>query len=225
MASSPIITKGATYPKGETQLEFKVGELAFNALNFEYLAVSGAKAQFKGSGRITGDQSGYSFIMTVVDGQLDGSGRDKIRMKIFNKNTNKVIYDNGMGASDAADPVTVVGAGSVITITGNSISDGGSKPVKNRIEAGDKQRIEVQGLSARVLNNPSNTYFTLITQSGHATPLNLSITDGFGRVVEVKKGIGANGVITIGHQYRPGSYYAQVVQGSERITIKLVKLP
>ena len=45
-------------PKGETQFEFKVGNFEFNALNFDYLAIGGAKAQFRGTGKIIGAQSG-----------------------------------------------------------------------------------------------------------------------------------------------------------------------
>ena len=78
--------KNSTNPKGETQFEFKVGEFEFNALNFEYLVINNAMAQFKGTGKIIGGQSGIGFTMTVIDGQLDGSGIDKIRMKIYNKN-------------------------------------------------------------------------------------------------------------------------------------------
>jgi hypothetical protein len=34
-------------------------------------------AQFKGTGKITGGQSGVGFTNDRVDGQLDGSGVDK----------------------------------------------------------------------------------------------------------------------------------------------------
>jgi hypothetical protein len=109
--------KNATYPKGETQFQFDDGGLEFNATNFDYLSISGLKAQFKGSGKVTGDAASYNFILTVVDGQLSGGdGVDKIRMKIFDKNTNVVIYDSQMGASDAADSTTPVGSGSSIVI-------------------------------------------------------------------------------------------------------------
>ena len=73
--------KNSTYPKGETQFEFKVGNFEFNALNFEYLVINNSMSQFKGTGKIIGGQSGVGFTMTVVDGQLDGSGVDKIRME------------------------------------------------------------------------------------------------------------------------------------------------
>jgi len=120
--------KNATYPKGETQFQFNAGGLEFNAINFDYLVISGARAQFKGSGKVIGDAASYNFILTVIDGQLSGGGGvDNIRMKIYNKNTNVVIYDSQMGASDAADPTTPVGDGSSIVIqalsgTGSSLT-------------------------------------------------------------------------------------------------------
>lgn len=122
--------KNATYPKGETQFQFNDGGLEFNATNFDYLSISGLKAQFKGSGKVTGDAASYNFILTVIDGQLPGGdGVDKIHMKIYNKNTNVIIYDSQMGASDAADPTTPVGSGSSIVIqkaSGTSASIAGA---------------------------------------------------------------------------------------------------
>jgi hypothetical protein len=115
--------KGAVNPKGETQFELKVGDLEYNALNFEYLSVAGARAQIKGTGKITGGQSGINFIMTVIDGALDGTGIDKVRIKIYNRNTGQVYYDN------EHNPVTKVGTNSQIVIGGTSVSTGSSAPV------------------------------------------------------------------------------------------------
>lgn len=108
--------KNATNPKGETQFSFKLGDLDFNAVNFEYLVISGAKAQFKGFGKLNGSGA-YNFLLTVIDGNLAGGGGvDRFRMKIWNKATGAVVYDNQLGASDADDPTTPVGSGSAITI-------------------------------------------------------------------------------------------------------------
>ena len=54
-------------------------------LNFDYLVISGARAQYKGLGKVNGD-GGYAFILTVIDGQATGGGGvDKFRMKIWNR--------------------------------------------------------------------------------------------------------------------------------------------
>lgn len=108
--------KDATNPKGETQVSFKLGEMDFNAVNFDYLVISGARAQFKGFGKINGGGA-YEFLLTVIDGDLPGGGGvDRFRIKIWNKVTGVIVYDNQLGASDADDPTTPVGSGSAITI-------------------------------------------------------------------------------------------------------------
>jgi len=108
--------KNATNPKGETQFDFKLAGLSFNALNFDYLVISGAKVMYRGFGKINGN-AGYSFILTVIDGQAtNGGGVDKFRIKIWNKTTGAIVYDTQMGAPDNADPVTPVGEGSTIVI-------------------------------------------------------------------------------------------------------------
>jgi hypothetical protein len=107
--------KGATNPKGESQLDFLLGNLDFNALNYDYLVIDKARAQFRGFGKVNG-VSGYEFIVTVIDGSLAGGGVDKFRIKIWEKTTGMIVYDNQMGASDAADPITPIGLGGDISI-------------------------------------------------------------------------------------------------------------
>ncbi len=105
--------KGATNPKGESQLAFLLGNLEFNALNYDYLVIDKARAQFRGFGKING-VSGYDFIVTVIDGNLPGGGGvDKFRIKIWEKTTGIIVYDNQMGASDADDPIMPIPGGDI----------------------------------------------------------------------------------------------------------------
>ena len=102
--------------KGETQIIFNAAGLRFEAQTFDYLAISGARAQFAGTGKLNGGGSNTSFILTIMDGGVEGGGGvDRIRMKIFQRN-GTVIYDSQPGASDAADPTTAVTSGSSIVI-------------------------------------------------------------------------------------------------------------
>jgi len=129
--------KNASNPRGELQFEFKQAGLEFNALSYDYLVIAGAKAQFKGSGKLNGGGL-YDFVLTVIDGQVaGGGGTDRVRMKIWNRSTRAVIYDSQPGASDAADPALAVGAGSSVVITGTAATgpaalaqgtDGGATP-------------------------------------------------------------------------------------------------
>ena len=73
-------------------------------------------SSFQGFGKLNGDP-GYYFILTVIDGQANGGGGvDKFRIKIWNKLTGAIVFDNMLGVSDAADPTAAVGDGSSIVI-------------------------------------------------------------------------------------------------------------
>jgi hypothetical protein len=215
--------KGAANPKGETQLELKVGDFEYNALNFEYLSAAGARAQIKGTGKITGGQSGIDFIMTVIDGALDGTGVDKVRIKIYNKNTGQVYYDNEQG-SDANNPVTKVGTNSQIVIGGTSVNTSSSAAVVTTANTPASPTEDASAiLQAQAFPNPSRGHFTLLVKGKNNEPVSIRVTDIMGRLVEVRKGLSANGTLTLGASYRPGSYIAEVLQGKEKVILKLIK--
>ena len=106
--------KGAKTPSGQTEFQFKVAGLNFKSGSYEWLVVAGARAQFKGTGTIN-DGGNYGFVLTAVDGQLSGGGgADLFRMKIWDKTTGTVVYDNLMDADDGAPPTTTLGGGSIV---------------------------------------------------------------------------------------------------------------
>ncbi|MCL5958790.1 MAG: PKD domain-containing protein [Chloroflexi bacterium] len=109
--------QGATTPSGNTQFRFQMANLGFASTTYEWLVVSGARAQFKGSGTLNGSGD-YGFMLTAIDGQLSGGGgADQFRIKIWDKATGNIIYDNQVGAqdtSDTADPATAIAAGSIV---------------------------------------------------------------------------------------------------------------
>jgi hypothetical protein len=77
-----------------------VASFNFHSTVYEWLVVSGALAQYKGSGTIN-NSGDYGFLLTATDGQISGGGgTDKFRIKIWNKTTNAIIYDNKFGSSD-----------------------------------------------------------------------------------------------------------------------------
>ena len=208
--------RNAAKPKGETQFEFKVGSFEFNALNFDYLVINGAKAQFTGTGKIIGGQSGIGFLMTVIDGALDGTGIDKIRMKIFNRNTGYIYYDNQPGASEVADPVTAVGTNSSIVIQGLD------QLTSARSEQQTKENLPIKfGLDA--YPNPSSNYFILhLNSSDHKTKMQLQVYDQVGKLVE-NRDVTSSYLIRMGENYKAGVYFVRLTQGDKHSEVKLIK--
>ena len=105
--------RGATIPTGNTEFQFRVANLNFKSTSYDWLVVGGAKAQYKGSGTIN-NSGNYSFILTAIDGQINSGGQDKFRIKIWDKLTGNVIYDNQISSGDSENPTTIIGGGSII---------------------------------------------------------------------------------------------------------------
>ena len=108
--------KGATVPTGQTEFQFKVANLDFHSSVHQWLVVSGAKAQYKGTGQIN-NAGNYGFLLTATDGQVTGGGVDKFRIKIWDiNNAGAIVYDNAPGASDDIDTANpqAIASGSIV---------------------------------------------------------------------------------------------------------------
>jgi PKD repeat protein len=94
-------------PEGNTVFQFAAGDLNFKSTSYEWLVIAGSKAMFKGSGTINGEGD-YAFMVSAIDGSPD-----RFRIRIWDKVTNVVIYDNQIGAADDASPTMALGGGSI----------------------------------------------------------------------------------------------------------------
>jgi hypothetical protein len=106
--------KGSTVPAGVTEFNFQAGDLNFHSDTYQWLVISGARAQFKGKGSINGGGS-YGFLLTAIDGQVAGGGGvDKFRIKIWDLTSEGIIYDNEMSSDNASNPTTAICGGSIV---------------------------------------------------------------------------------------------------------------
>ena len=103
--------KGASVPTGQTEFQFKAGDLNFHSSSYEWLVIAGKdKAKYKGVGTINGEGN-YGFMITAVD---NGNGGDTFRIKIWDRDSgNGVVYDNHMGSGDDAYDGTTIGGGNI----------------------------------------------------------------------------------------------------------------
>jgi hypothetical protein len=86
--------KGATTPTGQTEFQFKAGDLNFHSSSYEWMVVNqgGTNAQFKGAGTINGEGT-YRFMLWAGDGDPD-----TFRIRIWEEDGDGIetdIYDNG----------------------------------------------------------------------------------------------------------------------------------
>jgi len=106
--------KGKIIPTGNTEFQFKAGDLNFHSSNYEWLVIAGSKAMFKGEGTING-AGNYGFKLYAIDEKLTPSTNDDLfRIKIWDKNNNDaIIYDNQPG-DENSDPTTILGGGQIV---------------------------------------------------------------------------------------------------------------
>lgn len=105
--------KGATVPTGNTQFQLLAAGLTFHSGTYEWLVISGNRAQYKGSGTLNG-VAGHRVTLTATDGQLTGGdGVDRIRVRIWDAG-GTVVYDNQIGAAGGDAPTTALGSGSIV---------------------------------------------------------------------------------------------------------------
>jgi hypothetical protein len=80
--------KGANVPEGNTEFQFKAGDLNFKSTSYDWLVVVGTNAKFKGTGTINGAGE-YTFMLSADDGSPD-----TFRIQIWGAGEG-LVYDNG----------------------------------------------------------------------------------------------------------------------------------
>ena len=105
-----------TYQSDGTLLgttEFQFGSNLFRSTSCEGVSKNGTRAQIQGSGTINGIGS-YRFKLIAMDG--GSTGTDRIRMRIWSKDTGNLVYDNQMGSSDDGGTGSALTAGSIVIV-------------------------------------------------------------------------------------------------------------
>jgi len=156
--------------------------------------------------------------MTVIDGDApNGGGVDKIRMKIYNKNTGQVMYDNMPGAGDADLPTIVACPGSIIRIT---------DPILPAMIVSSRQIETIPGVTqfnVKVFPNPTSDQFSLYLEGGNNDKVHIVVYDALGREVKKFEKEGGNIPVIFGRDLKGGSYFVEVRQGENHKTLKLIK--
>jgi probable HAF family extracellular repeat protein len=115
--------KGAKVPTGTTAFQFQSAALDFYSDAYDWMVVTGqARAQFKGSGTLNGEQN-YKFMLTAIDGKAAGGVADRFRIKIWHYDATAqqdvTVYDNQLSSSTDGTLAegTAVSAGNIVIHT------------------------------------------------------------------------------------------------------------
>jgi hypothetical protein len=178
--------------------------------------VSGSKAQYKGEGTINGHGQ-YGFILSAQDGVLASTpNQDYFRIKIWNKITGSMVYDNQAGDDDNSPLTTLLTSGNIAIVANKKTG------TVNRMDVVEEVN-RPSALLIDVLSNPSRNNFTLKFRGVSGEPLQVRVTDVAGRVIEWKTSMDPNSSYSFGAKYQKGVYYVEIVQGGERQIRRLIR--
>jgi len=81
------------------------------------------------------------------------------------------------------------------------------------------------GLAIKVLSNPSPGQFNVRIESNNKTgKIDMKVLNAQGKLLEARNNLFAGQTVRIGGNYRPGSYFIQAVQGTQRKTVTVIKI-
>ena len=209
--------KGRTVPSGNTEFQFKEGGMNFSSTSFDWLVISGKKGQYKGTGTINGTGS-FGFILTAIDGDLATPIKtfDFFRIKIYDKISNRVVYDNQYGNGttiDDADPTTALGGGSIVIHE--------VKKATSKVEIVAKP-IESGPFDVKIYPNPAKYQFISKLLGGSDEKVEISVYDVLGRMIKhIANSDGQE--IKFGEELPSGTYLVIVSQGSNQKIVRLIK--
>ena len=100
--------RGRSVPDGTTEFQFRAARFNLHSTAYEWLVVAGTRAKFKGTATVNGEGD-YGFMLTATDGDPD-----LFRIKVWDRSTDAVVYDNQLGADDDGYAGTELGGGQVV---------------------------------------------------------------------------------------------------------------
>src|SRR5688572_14922521 len=140
----------------------------------------------------------------------------------------KTVNAVNVSGGNKGDKIVVCHKGNTLTIGATGVADHlghgdmlGSCASESRIVRSGI--IPETGLAIRVLANPSPNTFDIQIRGKGENNIRLTVYDNLGRVIETRSSLSSNQTVRFGSFYHPGIYLAEFVQGTQKLTLKLVK--
>jgi hypothetical protein len=176
-----------------------------------------------------------NYILTVTDAN-GCSSTCNVTINVVDvrcgKNMDKVLVchrDNGtpqwkticIGYNDVANHLAHGDYLGNCTTAPSAASTGGTTSAL-KVEGVESASLKAFGIKASP--NPATTQFTLqVNASNSNEKVSLRISDVNGRQIEVMNNLRGGQTFKLGASYKPGIYIAEMVQGKQKVTLKLVK--
>ena len=140
----------------------------------------------------------------------------------------KTVNVVNVSGGNKGDKIVVCHQGNELTIGSPGVADhllhgdmlGSCEPGTARARSTDVRETD---LAIKVLGNPSPNHFDIQIRGKADNNIRLTVYDNMGRVIETKTSLSSNQTVRLGSSYRSGIYLVEIVQGTQRQTLRLVK--
>jgi hypothetical protein len=140
----------------------------------------------------------------------------------------KTVNVVNISGGNKGDKIVVCHHGNSLTIAGPGVADhllhgdmlGSCESNSVRVRSSDVRETD---LAIKVLGNPSPNYFEIQIRGKADNNIRLTVYDNMGRVVETKSSLPSNQTVRLGSFYHSGIYLVEIIQGTQKQTLKLVK--
>ncbi|MDN3687135.1 hypothetical protein [Cyclobacterium jeungdonense] len=169
-------------PIGSVLFRFGRANLNFWAWDLDWMSIEGAAVQLRGEGRING-RGRYGFFLSLVDAAMQKGGRDRLRIKIWERYSGRVVYDNEIGSPENAIPGRALswgGIGVYQSKTGPGFRFG---MPETEATIPHEETGELSASEIRVYPNPVGEVLYIDTESDYTETVTLSIHDMAGRTL------------------------------------------
>ena len=189
--------------QGSATLGVTLSSAAANTVQVNFKTINGTATQPKDYKKTTG-------ILTFAPGVVSAN----IVIPIIQDNVAETNEYFDVELSGVINATIADGLGRITIVDGSTIT---------MAKASSAFQPEANYFNMKV-NNPTHSYFMLNAESSSKSQLNIKITDVNGRLIEIFRNEPAGKKVMIGSNYLPGTYFAEIVQGQNKRTIKLIKL-
>ena len=143
----------------------------------------------------------------------------------------KTVNVLSISGGKSGDKITVCHNGHDITIAVPALVDhlqhgdmlGSCEPNSVTRRSAVIRETDLSDLAIRVLSNPSPNYFEIQMRGNADNNIRLTVYDYLGRVIERKSSLSSNQTVRLGNFYHSGIYLVEIVQGTQKQTLKLIK--
>ncbi|MFD3001489.1 T9SS type A sorting domain-containing protein [Pontibacter toksunensis] len=217
--------KDARTVPGYTVFRFSSGGLDFRSAAHTpmRLVISGDMANYTGLGIVNG-MEGYGFLVAAVDGDVgQGHQRDRLRLKIWEIASGRVVYDNQAGAGEGAVASTAIEGGQIVIHRPLGRSLENLAALAEGMSEGSVPEKHVLQAYPTIFSGKATVTFTLDQEQEYT----LGLYDMNGTLVR-NVGSGRAGA---GRQYEfvvneerlsNGLYFVRLIAGAEVQTVKLL---